>query len=559
MRRFDFQISQICYTFGGMNRDSTFHPLCVGAGTDDMRLNNPFDYEPHTLVLAAAERVRERILMLNIEQQREFHSGKMLGVLVVRRGCEVGFLAAFSGSVLGVTTLEWFVPPIYDLNSEEGYFRDCEGEISTINHEIERIENSAEYHKLSEDCKRAESTLEEAITQARAQYRAAKAQRKVLRESGEREACERAERESQHQKGEIRRLETHLRGELERSAAALELTQSELSRLKKVRTELSNALQRRMFESYRLLNGRGECRTVLSIFESQLNRLPPAGTGDCAAPKLLQYAFRHGMTPLAIGEFWYGESQRGEVRHDGVFYGACRGKCHPILRFMLEGVELDEPLKYPTESLEPHTIYEDEELLVLDKPSGLLSVRGRGDDPSLESFITQRYPEARVVHRLDQDTSGVILVAKSLDTYRDLQRQFAQRTLSKRYIALVEGRINPPRGEISLPLSLDPLDRPRQRVNHEGGAPAYTTYEVLGYNERDNTTRLALYPHTGRTHQLRLHAAHSEGLNAPIVGDRLYGRSNKKSAQRLMLHAEQISFTHPHTQERVTFVAKTTI
>ncbi len=527
-----------------------FYPLvdaCVGS---DVRLNNPFDYQPHPVVVEASRRVVERLKGISVdnrELREEMLRGKMLGVLIVRaESGEIGFLAAFSGSIAGCTTIEGFVPPIYNIDCEGGYFRDEERQISAMKSEIATLESSPERLRSIEHRDMVVAEATQRLTQARAEYATAKAQRDERRRSNP-ELKSQIDRESQHQKGELRRLERSLREQMDSAQSAVDLLDREIQRLKDERTTRSQALQRRMFESYRLVNGRGEWRSILSIFEQRYNRLPPAGTGDCAAPKLLHYALTHNFEPLFVGEFWSGASPRGEIRREGEFYGACKGKCEPILNFVLEGIELqpvDEALSRERDLTDELTIlYEDRELVVYNKPSGMPSVVGNIETPSVESIA-----KAFMVHRLDQDTSGVILVAKSREAHRELQRQFIEREVSKRYVALVSGHIEPLKGEITLPLSADPIDRPRQMVDYESGRSAYTSFEVVGYE--GSYTRLSLTPHTGRTHQLRMHSAHRDGLNAPIVGDMLYGRGLSE-APRLMLHAAMLTFLHPKTKEKI--------
>ncbi|MFI3258824.1 MAG: pseudouridine synthase [Rikenellaceae bacterium] len=544
-------------------RDPNLHTLwCeVDSETTTMRLNNPHDYRPHKLVLAAREQIISLIATLSDERKeiaRDIEKGKMFGALIVGTPSgEIGFLAGFSGSLSGQTTLPHFVPPIFDLDATNGYFIEEERAISEVNERIRSIEESADYLSTLSDYEASERETRRLIEAAKAEYRRSKEGRDALRRSGECSAEELAQinRESQHQKGEIRRKELALKERLAEKQIKLEAITAQIESLKQQRITMSNELQRKLFESYRVVNGRGEWRSLASIFEERFNRLPPAGAGECAAPKLLHYALTHSYTPLSIGEFWVGRSPRGEVRHDGEFYGACRGKCEPILGFVLQGVDMEERCdatstkRYQLSDLE--ILFEDQAIVAINKPSGLLSVDGPGEAQSLESIVKGKFgPEAMMVHRLDQDTSGVILVAKSGETYNALQQQFIKREVSKCYKAIVEGIVESQSGEIELPMRPNPLDRPRQIVDFERGKEARTTYRVEGYTS-DGWSRLTLYPHSGRTHQLRLHCGHSEGLSTPIVGDRLYG-SGSDSASRLLLHAESIHFAHPTSGEEMT-------
>ena len=347
-------------------------------------------------------------------------------------------------------------------------------------------------------------------------------------------------------------------------------TEREISRISRETSSTSNSsstrgmsqdLQLWLFHQYQLLNARGETKDLVDIWQNYYDRpklrekfpLPPGGTGDCCAPKLLQYAYQHHLHPVCMAEFWWGQSTKEELRQHLNYYPACRGKCKPILTWMMEGLDVDvnpETLGFP--HLEVKTIYEDDALLVVDKPSGLLSTPGRVEEYSVETIMRQRYPDSFIAHRLDMWTSGLLIVAKSLEVYRSLQEQFVKHQVKKRYIAVLENLeildrldVLEKKGTISLPLRPDPMNRPRQIVDHEHGKRAVTDYEFL------NENTVALYPQTGRTHQLRIHCAHPEGLGRPIKGDELYGTK----ADRLYLHAEQIWFRHPITGEDMHFIS----
>ena len=347
-------------------------------------------------------------------------------------------------------------------------------------------------------------------------------------------------------------------------------TEREISRISRETSSTSNSsstrgmsqdLQLWLFHQYQLLNARGETKDLVDIWQNYYDRpklrekfpLPPGGTGDCCAPKLLQYAYQHHLHPVCMAEFWWGQSTKEELRQHLNYYPACRGKCKPILTWMMEGLDVDvnpETLGFP--HLEVKTIYEDDALLVVDKPSGMLSTPGRVEEYSVETIMRQRYPDSFIAHRLDMWTSGLLIVAKSLEVYRSLQEQFVKHQVKKRYIAVLENLeildrldVLEKKGTISLPLRPDPMNRPRQIVDHEHGKRAVTDYEFL------NENIVALYPQTGRTHQLRIHCAHPEGLGRPIKGDELYGTK----ADRLYLHAEQIWFRHPITDEDIHFVS----
>ena len=324
-----------------------------------------------------------------------------------------------------------------------------------------------------------------------------------------------------------------------------------VQQLKEERKQRSIALQQWIFHQFRLRNARGEEQDIYRIFNEKAHRLPPAGTGECAAPKLLQHAYLNGLKPLAMAEFWWGNSPKGEIRRHGHYYPSCRHKCEPILGFMLQGLDVEPNplLTSVTDADQLETIYEDDYLLIVNKPAGMLSVPGKTGQASVLSILQERYPDATgplLVHRLDMATSGILLVAKDKDTHTHLQKQFEGRSVKKRYIALLEGISKAEqKGFIRLPLRPDFDNRPLQMVDHEWGKPAVTRYEILDIT--DSRTRVAYYPETGRTHQLRVHSAHPDGMDCPIVGDPLYGQA----ADRLYLHAESLQFQHPVTQQKM--------
>ena len=438
------------------------HPLHTDIPKPE-RFTYPFNYEPHPLCQLAAKEVQREIARINPQE------GKMFGVLVVemddvggmmddgRRKGRIGFLAAYSGLLEGRNDWEYFVPPVYDAQQPDGYFKTKEREIS---------QTSAISPQTSK--------------------------------------------------------------------------------------EMSQQLQEWLFHQYQLLNARGEVKDLVDIWQDYYDRpklrqkypLPPGGTGDCCAPKLLQYAYQQGLKPVCMAEFWWGESTKTELRQHLNYYPACRGKCKPILSWMLQGLEVDpDPELLGFQKMDIPVVYEDEWLLVVDKPSGMLSVPGRISDYSVETVMQERYPDSKVVHRLDMGTSGLLIIAKTPDVYRALQEQFIKHQVKKKYIAQLEDHSSlliphssfPAKGQISLPLRPDPMNRPRQVVDMEHGKRAVTDYEFISLNI------VALYPQTGRTHQLRIHCAHPDGLGRPIVGDELYGTKG----ERLMLHAAEIWFTHP--------------
>ena len=582
-------------------------------------MNNPFDYEPHPLCRKAVEEVRQYLLS-HPELREDADRGKMFGVLIVEgktdaspllKGVTGGglFLAAYSGLLAGRNDWDWFVPPVYDAQQPDGHFKRQESAISSINLEIQELEK-----QLPEEINRKEEMTSE-IETFKKKMQAAKLLRdeRRLHHNLAPEEEARLIRESQFMKAELHRMKQRL--------AAASPVNNKIEELKEKRRTMSEELQRWLFSQYILTNYRGEKKSVLEIFQekerenssifnlqSSISRtLPPAATGDCCAPKLLNYAFTHGLKPLYIAEFWWGESPKQEVRHHLHYYPACRGRCLPLLRWMLprdctyslacssspssssspsgssSPSSLSRPSSLSSQSSlsSPPTLFEDSQIAVIIKPAGMLSVPGNTGEVSVYDFMHRRYPNTDsplIVHRLDQDTSGIMVIAKTMHSYRHLQRQFAEHTVEKRYVALLESILPLPsegaggrlQGEIRLPLRPDLNDRPRQVVDYEHGKPAATIfrgYGGTGVRRYEDSTersehfshprtpvpprpRIHLYPQTGRTHQLRVHCAHKDGLNNPILGDKLYG---KVPADRLFLHADRLTITHPVTGERLTF------
>lgn len=540
-----------------MNRIHTFHTSVASIALPS-KFTYPFCYTPHPLCVLAAGEVRH-YLSGQTEWQAELAQGKMFGVLVVQTAEGVpGYLAAYSGNLAGRNDHPYFVPPVYDLLNPEGFFRQEEARISRLNQHIEELEATPGYLALKEQREAMRHQAAQQLEEARQQLKAAKTARDLRRQAspppseGETAAMV---RESQHQKAEYKRLERHLKAKENDLATALLPYETALKRLKEERRTRSAALQSRLFGAFRLLNARGEVQDLNGIFQHTPHRVPPAGAGECAAPKLLQYAYLNHLRPVAMAEFWVGASPQGEVRHDGHYYPACKGKCGPILAHMLQGLEVESnPLQPAVHTqAEPQVVYEDPWLLVLDKPAGMLSVPGKEAPYSAWQWVRDHYPQAdgpMLVHRLDMDTSGLLLAAKNKEVHQQLQAQFRHRHIQKTYLAVLQGIVAQDEGRIDLPLLPDPLDRPRQRVDREHGKPATTLYEVL--QREEGRTRILFHPLTGRTHQLRVHAAHPDGLHCPILGDRLYGTPS----DRLYLHALRLEFIHPVTGEALCLECK---
>lgn len=519
------------------------------------RFNNPFYYQPHALCAMAADEVRA-MLMRDNAVAADVARGKMLGVLVVR-DCDggLGYLAAFSGLLVGRNNVDGFVPPVFDLQLPGGYFKQEEARISVINARIRSIGQSETFLAATAALHSAENRAEELVRQMSAQFRANKEERRKMREAGSLSAddMERLTRQSQYEKAELKRLKRKWESVVAEKREALSVMETEIAALRAERHARSVSLQRWLFEQFKVLNAKGVPKSLLDIFEERLSALPPAGAGECAGPKLLQYAYSNNLQPLAMAEFWVGESPVGEVRRDGCFYGACKSKCEPILGYMLQGLDVEESALETGGAIENlGIVYEDEYLIVVDKPSGVLSVPGVVGGVSVQQWLREEYLHSNnlfVVHRLDMATSGLLVAAKSIEVYKALQKQFAERKVEKHYMALLDGVPAENDGVVDLPLAPDYMNRPRQTVDRKNGKEARTFYEVTGnimYKDRECAV-VRFTPVTGRTHQLRVHAASKDGLDCPIVGDALYGAVDA----RLMLHASSLEFYHPVTGKTV--------
>jgi tRNA pseudouridine32 synthase/23S rRNA pseudouridine746 synthase len=507
---------------------------------DDLpsKMPSPFG-QPCAVARRAAERM---VAELPDALRRE---GKMFGVLVVRDGERVGFLRGFSGMVDGKWLIDGFVPPTFDLAARDAFWIAGEEELIAIADRIAAIDRDLAPLRESLESLRTQHATE--LADLREKHATAKAKRDDIRRSDPTQAA-RLARESAKGTEEKRELVRHHRSLESVLLDKLAPLEAQRKALDDERAQKSRGFLVRIHNTYSLPNGAGEERPLRDIFAPAE---PPGGAGDCAAPKLLAYAYRHGLEPIAIAEVWVGPPPPTGDRRDGQYYPACRGKCGPILAHMLEGLDSDEAPQFgggPIDPAEPRTLYEDEWIVVVDKPVGLLSVPGRGGAlrDSVLSRLRDRYPDATgpiVVHRLDLDTSGVLLAAKDAATHKELQRLFAVREVEKRYVAILDGELAQDSGIIDLPLRVDLDDRPRQIVDPVHGKAAVTEWRVTG--REPGRTRVAMWPKTGRAHQLRVHSL--VGLGVPIVGDRLYGRPDA----RLLLHAEELAFVHPHRAERI--------
>ncbi len=534
-------------------------------------MNNPFDYIPDAACEEAFRRLTLHIeelkksdLQTDINFCRELEAGKMLGVLIAEDSeGKHHTLYAFSGQLGdGGFDFSGFVGPVFDYLAPTGYFKTHEADISRQNAEIALFEKET-IATLRSEYEKAKGKADEEIAEYKEKCRLSKLERKARRESGNADAAELAEmiRQSQFEKAELHRLKKRLASSLDPLASRLKYAETQLEGMKETRRADSEALQKWLFDNFRVLNARDEYRSLSEIFAETPLRIPPSGAGECCAPKLLQAAYLQGLNPVAMAEYWYGAPKEGEVRMHGRHYPACRGKCLPVLRWMLQGLEITPPLDADISHLTEHTpeiIYENQWFCVVNKPSGMLSVPGKGKTQSVQGWLEEKYGaerEVKVAHRLDQDTSGLLIATFGPLPFKLMQRLFATRRVKKTYIAELEGDFEsrglPQHGRIEHPLSADWLDRPRQRVDLMAGKEAVTEYEFIGISE--GRSRIEFHPLTGRTHQLRVHAASELGLGMPIAGDRLYGTKGSGANSRLLLHAQRIEFTFPIDRQHYSF------
>ena len=579
-----------------MTEQEIIKTIHISTGIDiPERMNNPLDYEPHPLCIAACKEL-QAYLAERKDWREEIDKGKMFGVLIVEKNDkEIGYLAAYSGQIGGRSDWKGFVPAVFDYLQPDGYFKTHEAKITELNQRIAHLINNPEIKETERILNKLHKVQEHKLNLHKMQIMEAKAKRDARRQEASlhpdtkgltSEEEQAMIKESQFLKAELRRFKK-LISQKTPLEEMYDNYQKGLQEIKQLRKSDSDELQKWLFSQFKMLNDKGESKDLLEIFKEFNQMVPPAGSGECCEPKLLQYAFEHGLKPLQMAMFWWGESPKEEIRHHLHFYPACNGKCKPILHWMLPADVFEQASADAYIYNKVEILYEDQELAVIHKPEGMLSVPGKdAQQPSIYSWARKQFPEATgplIVHRLDMATSGLMVIAKTEFAYHRLQEQFTSHQVQKRYVAIVcckdkdmAQRIKDAAKMISLPLMPDYLDRPRQIVNHEQGKEAITEYEVLGSEERRvkseefnsaanhevpssnlkaqssnlkvQCIRLALYPKTGRTHQLRVHCAHREGLDAPILGDPLYG--NVK-ADRLHLHAEAITFKHPLTGKEI--------
>lgn len=539
-------------------------------------MNNPFDYTPSPecdaafgRLVAGIESLRGSDKPSDIDFIRELDAGKMLGVLIAEDSEATRHtLYAFSGQIgVGGFHRDGFMGPVFDYLKPDGYFKTREADISRQNYAISQF-CQGPFARANADYQKAKKIADARVDECRASYRSSKSERDERRASGlaSDEELAAMTKQSQFEKAELHRLKKRLAAEMSPLGAELDKARETVEAMKKKRHADSEALQQWLFSNFILLNARGESRSLSDIFEETPFGVPPSGAGECCAPKLLQAAYLNHWTPVAMAEYWYGAPKEGEVRIHGRHYPACRGKCLPILSWMLEGLDIDPPLDVASSSVaipDPKIIFENEWFCVVDKPSGMLSVPGKGSDLSVQEWLAEKYGPAqqvRMAHRLDQDTSGLLVAAFGDVAYKSIQTLFARRDVSKTYVALLDGdyiaKGLPRSGRIDLPLSPDWLDRPRQRVDTAGGKEAATAFQFTGTTP-DGRSRVVFHPLSGRTHQLRVHAASNLGLGMPISGDRLYGLHPSSPPHlhpsRLLLHAHILEFTFPADGNRYRF------
>lgn len=518
----------------------------------------PFSYEPHPLSVIASQELQEKLV--SVYNSNEI-SGKMYGVLVAKnQQGDLGYFAAFSGQLEDHRKQLDFVPPLHNRLDEDGFFKEGEEYLISINKRIESLSNEKQYLKAIEKMQIAIAQSEKELKAQQAVKHLAKMDRKQQREKASRVLTEtdynlleaRLKEESISHHYTYRKLFESWKTHLADLKLEVDQYEKEITSLKAERKKTSGNLQQRLFDQYQFLNAKGEEKSLEEIFEEQ--QLPPAGAGDCSAPKLLQYAYKNNYQAIAMAEFWWGKTPKSELRKEGRFYPACSKKCKPILGHMLQGLDVEEDpmLNYTPEGKTIEIIYEDEVLVIINKPSGLLTTPSRTIGDSVFTRMQKLYPNATgplVAHRLDKLTSGLMIITKSKEVYTAIQSQFVDRSIKKQYVAILEGYLKIEAGKIELPLAIDEDNRPMQKVCYDSGRPALTLFKIIA--RKNKQTLVHFTPLSGRTHQLRVHAAHPDGLNLPIVGDKLYGTQ----AERLMLHAAFVEFTHPITNERMSFEA----
>jgi tRNA pseudouridine32 synthase/23S rRNA pseudouridine746 synthase len=516
----------------------------------------PFNYEPHPLALMAAEKLQDYLLKNDWDHNFGFDkdqdgkaTGKMFGVLIIEKDGRIGYLWGFSGRLAGKSEHDDFVPPVFNILDEDGFYRKGEKHLNILNQEVNELQVSYEYLTAKNIVKQAKRNFESDLANLKSTHTNRKSHRQQLRKNAADEVKSELAKQSMQDHFELKELKRRWLGEIEKLEEILAGFEVKITEAKAARKKFSNNLQQQIFEAFSFKNALGETKDLNDIF-GKLDTPTPSGAGECSAPKLLQHAFNHDLKPIAMAEFWWGSPPQNIIRKHGHFYPACKSKCKPILGHMLKGLSVaPNPLEEDHKEYFLEVIYEDEDILAVNKPEGLLSVPGKTKRASVLSIIQSQVQGLEgpiIVHRLDMSTSGIMLLAKNTAAYHDLQQQFANKTIRKKYLAILDGVLKMTSGTISLPLRVDLDNRPQQMVCFEHGKNATTEYTFL--ERKGKRSKVAFHPITGRTHQLRVHSAHPKGLNMSIVGDDLYGTVDK----RLMLHAQEITFIHPSEKQEIT-------
>ena len=515
----------------------------------------PHQYVPNEWAQTAAEQIQE---LIPNTFNHEFNTlGKMFGVLVVDTPVGIRFLAGFSGKIDESTQFPGFVPPIYDTLNTDAFFKQGELELNDLTHRINELSTGEPLRAILKEKSQYELNAQEQIAELKKSIKVKKEQRDTIRRTPNLSAAmeDQLANESKQEQLILKKLKKEIQTRLEEISAKITLIQDEITDLKTERTNQSIALQHQLFKAYNLVNFNGESSTVFDVFTAFNGDIPPSGTGECALPKLLHFAALNQLKPICFAEFWWGLSPVGEIRKHGHFYPACRAKCEPILGFMLQGISVAKnPVLSIINTSPLRILYEDDFLVIIDKPSGLLSVPGRSDLDSAEDRLALREGKGayiKAIHRLDMGTSGILMFAKSPEILAAMQTQFAKNRVTKTYEALLDGIPKELEGIITLPLRLNLDHRPHQMVCFEHGKKTHTEFNVLAY--KNKKTRIEFYPKTGKTHQLRVHAAHPMGLNCAILGDDLYGTAS----DRLHLHAKEIECWHPVFNQPLKISCKT--
>lgn len=520
----------------------------------------PFHYQPHPLAVHAAEQLQSYLIEQNWDHNFGFEkdqqgkpTGKMFGVLVVEQEDKIGYLWAFSGRLAGSSEQPRFVPPVFNILKEDSFYRKGEKHLYTLNNRVDELLHSDTYLSAKKSLNDAKLEFESALKRKKAELAERKKKRRELRKDADEALLNDLSAQSMNDHFSLKELKEEWQRKISKLTEHLNLLEKEIEEAKRERRTYSSQLQQEIFSAFSFLNPSGERKDLNAIF-NEIDTPIPSGAGECAAPKLLHFAYENGLNPIAMAEFWWGSPPQTVIRKHGHYYPACKSKCKPILAHMLEGLNVQQnPLEEDDSEHFLEVIFEDEDIIAINKPSGLLSVPGKTKRASVESIIKSQVLDLEgpvIVHRLDMSTSGIMLLAKNMTSYHELQKQFADKTISKRYVAVLEGLIDQKEGFISLPLRVDLDNRPQQMVCYDHGKTAETRFEFL--ERKGKRTKIAFYPITGRTHQLRVHSAHPKGLNTPIVGDDLYGTADK----RLHLHAQEITFIHPRKGNEMTISTK---